>query len=195
MLHSTQLPLACLILTWAATASAEDSLATVDEYTLTMFSAGAALLLAIVLVRRLRTSGHARKSGHTGRMTLKQNQSSSGGADPQQVAQPKPMAMSLGAIKPPSPSDIYMSELEKQFPRIVENLVAIWPNQESANYLQSLVFNDRGNRKGFNNEVAADIMDLYGIKVNVSDGAWNAELESDRGFRLSPNDSPVSWKE
>jgi hypothetical protein len=93
------------------------------------------------------------------------------------AAQPKPASSqepvkSVVKDKQPSPSDAYTSELEKQYPRIVEKLVTMWPDAECENYLQSLSFDERGDREGFSREVASDIMVLYGVKLKEHGDVW-----------------------
>lgn len=176
------LSLACVALTWAAASSAENSPAAVDGGNLPILAvAGAVLLLVVVLVWRSLASRRTKKPDPAGFMTLEQItrlESPGDGATLMKVAQPKPMPSqtpekSSGAKQPASSSDDYMSELEKQYPRIAEKLVTMWNAPESEAYLQGLSFDERGDREGFGREVAAEIMVLYGLKVKARDNIWH----------------------
>lgn len=174
--------LAWLALTWAGAAMAGTSpVATDDGNLLVLAGAGTVtLLVAVLLWRRSRAALRAKKPDTSAFLTLEQItrlESPGDGATLMKVAQPKPIPSrtapnSASGNQHSSPSDVYMSELEKQYPRIVEKLVAIWPAPESDEYVQNLTFDERGGREGFGREVAAEIMLLHSIKVKPHKGVW-----------------------
>lgn len=175
------LPLIWVALTWATSAAAGEAPAASDDGNLLILAAaGAVTLFVAILAWRLRALMRAKKPDASAFMTLDQitRLESPGGASTiMKVAQPKDRP-SHNTAKPaasnqrPSASDAYMSDLEKQYPRIVEKLVNMWQYKESEEYLQSLTFDDRGDREGFSREVAADIMMLHGVKSKERGDVW-----------------------
>lgn len=173
--------LAWIALTWAGTAAAGNSPASSDDSNLLTLAVGGVLTLLVALLAwRFRASSRAKKPDSSAFMTLEQiTRLESPGASPtlMKVPQSKPASpqepvKSVANSKQASPSDAYISELEKQYPRIVEKLVTMWPDSECENYLQSLSFDERGDREGFSREVAADIMVLYGVKLKEHGDVW-----------------------
>jgi hypothetical protein len=75
---------------------------------------------------------------------------------------------------PKSPSDPYMSELEKQFPRIVEKIITMWPTADGEIYLQKLTIDERGDREGFSRDIIAEIMMLYSVKAKGHGDTWHS---------------------
>ena len=75
---------------------------------------------------------------------------------------------------PKSPSDPYMSELEKRFPRIVEQIMTMWPTADGEIYLQKLTIDERGDREGFSRDIIAEIMMLYAIKAKGHGDTWHS---------------------
>jgi hypothetical protein len=57
----------------------------------------------------------------------------------------------------------YASELEKNFPRIVEKLSMLWGHEGIIAFLSHLLIDDRGDRHGFTDEVMAEIMFLTNL--------------------------------
>lgn len=175
--------LICAALFWANAAAAENASTAADDSSLPLLAiAGTALLLVAVLVWRALASRGTKKPDPAAFMTLEQItrlESPEGASTLMKTVQPKPMgsraqAKSDGAKRPPSPSDAYMSELEKQYPRIVDKLVLMWPSEGSEGYLQSLTIDERGDREGFSRDIAAEIMMLYGVKVKGHEGGhWH----------------------
>lgn len=171
---------ACAALAWASAAVADNSATPPDGGNLALLAVGGAalLLIAIVAWRSLARRNKKEEPDPAGFMTLEQITRLESPGDPSplvKMAQPKPMGSRVQAraestSQPPSPSDVYMSELEKQYPRIVEKLVTMWPSQESEKYLQSLSIDERGDREGFNRDVAAEIMLLYSVKAKSLPG-------------------------
>jgi hypothetical protein len=66
----------------------------------------------------------------------------------------------------------YLSELEIHYPRIVEKLLQIWSLPEGENYLYELSIDVRGDREGFSQEVIAEILCLFNIKVEQRGDIW-----------------------
>lgn len=172
---------ACIALTYVSAATAADSPALPDDGNMTVFAVvGVALLLVAVVLWRLLVARRDKKPDPSGFMTLEQItriESPGGTSTLMKVAKPGP-APSLsstttkGENQQSSASDPYMTELEKNFPRIVEKLVTMWPDPEVEEFLQGLTFDDRGDREGFSKEVAGDIMMLYGVKLKERGGVW-----------------------
>lgn len=167
--------------TWAATASASNSPAAADDGNFMLLAVGGIVLIVVlVLVWRSRASRRAKNSDPAAFMTLDQitRLETPGDDSPfARTVQPKPISAQTSE-KPaagktaPSASDAYMSELEKDYPRIVEKLVMLWPDPESESYLQGLSFDERGDREGFNREIASEIMMLYGVKLKEHTDVW-----------------------
>ncbi|PWB52838.1 MAG: hypothetical protein C3F18_07960 [Nitrosomonadales bacterium] len=61
----------------------------------------------------------------------------------------------------------YMSELEKNFPRIVEKLTMLWGHDGVAAFLSHLLIDDRGDRQGFTGETMAEIMFLNNLHEDM----------------------------
>jgi hypothetical protein len=57
----------------------------------------------------------------------------------------------------------YISEIEKNFPRIVEKIIMLWGHESVAAFLSHLLIDDRGDRQGFNGEIMAEIMFLNNL--------------------------------
>ncbi len=57
----------------------------------------------------------------------------------------------------------YVSELEKNFPRIVEKLTMLWGHEGVTAFLSHLLIDDRGDRQGFTGEIMAEIMFLNNL--------------------------------
>ena len=53
-----------------------------------------------------------------------------------------------------------LSELEIKFPRIVERIVELWNKDDLDKYLNELMIDDRGNRHGFPEETASELLFL-----------------------------------
>ncbi len=56
-----------------------------------------------------------------------------------------------------------LSALEDQYPRIAQTLSELWGKSDCEAYLLSLVFDERGGRQGFPNEVAEELMLLFSL--------------------------------
>lgn len=65
-----------------------------------------------------------------------------------------------------------LSELEMHYPRIVEKLLPIWRLPEGENYLYELSIDVRGGREGFSQEVIAELLCLFNIKVEQRGDIW-----------------------
>ncbi len=176
------LSLACIALSWATTASAASSTAATDDGNLPMLAvAGTVLLLVAALVWRALASRRAKKPDTSAFMTLEQItrlEFPGDGSTLMKVAQPKPIPTlmqenTVGKKQPISQPEAYMSDLEKEYPRIVEKLVAMWPDPDCGTYLQNLTFDERGDRAGFSREIAAEIMLLHSLKVKPHSGVWH----------------------
>lgn len=68
------------------------------------------------------------------------------------------------------PDPKYASELEKNFPRIVEKINMLWGHDGIAAYLSHLLIDDRGDRHGFNGEVMGEIMFLNNLHEEMESG-------------------------
>lgn len=61
----------------------------------------------------------------------------------------------------------YATELEKKYPRIVEQLSLLWGHDGLSAYLGRLLIDERGDRQGFNGDVMADIMFLTNLHEDM----------------------------
>lgn len=52
------------------------------------------------------------------------------------------------------------SELEKNFPHIVEKMVMLWSHEGVGAFLSHLLIDDRGDRKGFTGDIMSELMFL-----------------------------------
>lgn len=57
----------------------------------------------------------------------------------------------------------YTSDLEKQFPRIAQQITLMWGAPDFPKFLSSLMIDDRGDRKGFPKEVLEEMLFLHTI--------------------------------
>ena len=55
------------------------------------------------------------------------------------------------------------STIEQRFAHVSQHLVAMWPSEACALYIQRLVISDRGVRQGFPQDVIDDLLMLYQI--------------------------------
>lgn len=62
----------------------------------------------------------------------------------------------------------YMSELEKNYPRIVEKLTMLWGHEGVGAYLSHLLIDDRGDRHGFTGDTMAEIMFLNNLHEDMT---------------------------
>jgi len=60
-----------------------------------------------------------------------------------------------------------MTELEKNFPRIVEKLTLLWGNEGVSPFLSHLLIDDRGDRQGFTGDIMAEIMFLNNLHEDM----------------------------
>lgn len=64
--------------------------------------------------------------------------------------------------------DQYPHALDQQFPRIVNNIIALWGKPELEAYFSELLMDSReGTRQGFPPEVASDIFNLSMIHAST----------------------------
>ncbi len=68
----------------------------------------------------------------------------------------------------PMAKDTHLSELEKNFPRIVEEFVKRWHTPMFEPYCYQLIVDERGSRKGFPAEAFAEILTLYWLDLNLT---------------------------
>ena len=61
-----------------------------------------------------------------------------------------------------------ISELEKRFPRIANDLCSLWKGSGIDHYIDGLLLDDRGDRMGFPIEVLDDLMFLAGIRWHLA---------------------------
>ncbi|MBU0594895.1 MAG: hypothetical protein ABIG70_14340 [Pseudomonadota bacterium] len=61
----------------------------------------------------------------------------------------------------------YTSEIEKNFPRIVEKLTMLWGHDGISAFLSHLLIDDRGDRQGFTGETMAEIMFLNNLHEDM----------------------------
>jgi hypothetical protein len=60
--------------------------------------------------------------------------------------------------------------LEKQFPRIMQNIILMWGFPEFPKYIEKISVDERGNRHGFPPEVLDEIMLLHAVHL-IKQGA------------------------
>jgi hypothetical protein len=63
---------------------------------------------------------------------------------------------------------LYPASVATQFPDIIEKLVNLWENAEIDKYLDELIFDNRGNRRGFPPEVADDLWKLHHYRLKLA---------------------------
>lgn|GEM_PF-3066647 len=90
-------------------------------------------------------------------------------------------ALSPGQIAKPelAPVTDTRSALERNYPRIAENITFIWGGPEASGYLESLVVDNRGGRVGFDKETVAELMmlsSLASVDEDVTD-IWGSSGE------------------
>lgn len=75
------------------------------------------------------------------------------------------------------PSHLRPIRLGTRFARIANRLAAVWSDEKTTSrYLDSLLLDDRGNRKGFPESVAAELRQLDGFnksRRNNDDSVWD----------------------
>lgn len=72
-----------------------------------------------------------------------------------------------------------LSAVEDQYPRIAQTLSELWGKSDCEPYLLSLVFDGRGGRQGFPNEVAEELMLLSSL-MERAPGMYDIWFEMDR---------------
>lgn len=60
-----------------------------------------------------------------------------------------------------------MTELERKFPHIVENLTLLWNDEGISAFLSHLLIDDRGDRHGFTGDIMADLMFLDNLHEDM----------------------------
>lgn len=74
---------------------------------------------------------------------------------------------------------LYVSELEKQFPRILDAVVALWSDIGLRPYFDKLVFDQRAGegpaRQGFPPEVMEEIMLLASVNRILHPSGWRGD--------------------
>ncbi|MDO9065283.1 MAG: hypothetical protein Q7U25_08745 [Sulfuricella sp.] len=83
------------------------------------------------------------------------------------------LARETARIMPAQPeTDHTLSSIEGEFPHIAEKLTLVWGYPECFSYLSELIIDNRGNRKGFNLDIMADLMLLLKITEQVTPDNW-----------------------
>jgi hypothetical protein len=79
---------------------------------------------------------------------------------------------------------LYVSELEKQFPRILESIVALWSDIGLRPYFDKLVIDERAGdgppRQGFPPEVMEEIMLLASVNRLLHPSGWRGDDDATR---------------
>ena len=66
----------------------------------------------------------------------------------------------------------YVSELEQHYPRIAKGIVLQWGHPQLDQYVDQLLIDERGDREGFPEEVASELLFLQQVHdtlLNLSD--------------------------
>lgn len=71
------------------------------------------------------------------------------------------------AMKKQRPQDVYRSELESHYPRVMQAIQALWGHDELTKYFETLMMDDRGDREGFPASVWEEIYLLEKIHQQV----------------------------
>ena len=71
--------------------------------------------------------------------------------------------------------------IREHHPRIVEKIIQLWGSIELHNYLDSIIFDERGGRKGFPEPISAALFRIYEthgdlIKIPKNNDVWDAIL-------------------
>lgn len=64
-------------------------------------------------------------------------------------------------------ANLYPIKLEQEYPHIFSKLVDLWETSQLKEYLDEVVFDERGNRAGFNNEVGNELWKLHLHRLNT----------------------------
>lgn len=83
----------------------------------------------------------------------------------------------------------YVTELEKNYPRIVEKLALLWGHDGLSSYLGHLLIDERGDRHGFPPDIMAEIMFLDNLHEDMM-----REQASESGSSLWENPLVKSLK-
>jgi hypothetical protein len=82
------------------------------------------------------------------------------------------------------PDPTYKSEMEKNFPRIVEKIVLMWGANDFTQFLNALMIDDRGSRQGFPPDVVEEMMFLHAIHdARVGRESWPLTTDDYRVFK------------
>ncbi|WP_373976402.1 ankyrin repeat domain-containing protein [Chitinibacter sp. SCUT-21] len=89
-----------------------------------------------------------------------------------------------------SDADFYPHHLEESYPRILEQIIAVWGTDHFERIISSLAVDERGGRQGFPPDVASEIFSLYRLhlsrfgKHEPEEQAWDhvKELDSDLSY-------------
>ncbi|QLG88568.1 ankyrin repeat domain-containing protein [Chitinibacter bivalviorum] len=105
------------------------------------------------------------------------------------------MISALAALLGPD-TDIYPHQLEAQYPRILDQILAYWGSEHLEPYISELAVDERGDRQGFPPEVASELFNLYRFHcaqhapASKNEQAW--EHVKELGTGLSYGDITVS---
>lgn len=72
-----------------------------------------------------------------------------------------PASESLFAAKLPTSIAPEVSLIQEHHPRIFEKITQLWGSADLQNYLDSLIFDERGGRHGFTENIAAALFRIY----------------------------------
>ncbi len=64
----------------------------------------------------------------------------------------------------------YVTELEKDYPRIVEKLALLWGHGDISTFLGHLLIDERGDRHGFPPDIMAELMFLTNLHEDMMRG-------------------------
>ena len=95
-------------------------------------------------------------------------------------------------VSPENDPSQALRTVAQAFRRIAEGIVGVWGSDQFNNYMEKLLIDERGDRKGFPPEVAEALLRLsrmhaerYGYGYGNKDNFWvEAESRSARGARI-----------
>ncbi len=62
---------------------------------------------------------------------------------------------------------LYPSKLEQEYPHIFEKLINLWESSQLKPYLDGIIFDERGDRCGFSDQIGNELWKLHLYKLSI----------------------------
>ena len=70
--------------------------------------------------------------------------------------------------------NLYPSKLEQEYPHIFEKLINLWKSSELKLYLDGIIFDERGDRRGFSDDIGNELWKLHLYRLSCESAVKDA---------------------